>query len=92
MNLFERLGQPSPPVEKTNKQPRKKRDSEIFLKDILINGPVPTTLIVERAATHGLSKKQLTRARRRIRIVAFKETKKIHGRWFWVLPPYAPEL
>ena len=91
MNLFERLdrGRPAP---EPNKQPRKKRDSEIFLKDILINGPVPTTLIVERAAAHGLSKKQLTRARRRIRIVAFKETKKIHGRWFWTLPPYTPEL
>jgi hypothetical protein len=60
--------------------------------DILINGPVPTTIIQQRAAAHGLTKKQLNRARKKIRIVAFKEIGKPNGKWFWALAPHAPEL
>ena len=86
VSLFERLdkGRP-PPTEGAIKQSRKNADQKTFLLDVLANGPVPTTLIQERGAAHGFSKKQLYCARRLMNIVAFKEVGKPHGRWFWVL-------
>ena len=42
--------------------------------DILIGGPVPVTLIVERGTAHGFTEKQLRYAREQMNIVAFKET------------------
>jgi hypothetical protein len=60
--------------------------------DVLANGPVPVTIVEERGAAHGLSKKQLRCTRVQMNIVAFKETGKLNGRWFWALPRHAPEL
>jgi hypothetical protein len=56
--------------------------------DVLVNGPVPVTIIEERGAAHGLSKKQLRCAKQQMAIVAFKEVRKLHGRWFWALPQH----
>ena len=89
--LFERLGRP-PAAEAAVEQPQRRADSKALLMDVLANGPVPTTIIEERGAAHGLSKKQLRRTRGQMRIVAFKEVGKLHGRWFWALPRHAPEL
>jgi hypothetical protein len=86
-NLFERLGQP-PPTEKAIKRPDNRK---ALLIDVLVNGPVPATIVQERGAAHGLTKKQLRSAREKMKIVAFKETGKPHGRWFWTLSPHAPE-
>jgi hypothetical protein len=57
-----------------------------FLMDILANGPVPATLVEERGAAHGFSKKQLYCAREQMNIASFKEVGKLHGPWYWVLP------
>jgi hypothetical protein len=75
------------PLEKMIKQSRK-TDLKIFLRDVLANGPVPATLVEERGAAHGFSKKQIYYARQLMNIVAFKEIGKTHGRWFLVLPGY----
>ena len=90
VSLFERLdnGRPPPP-EKTIKQPRRSDNPKTLLMDVLANGPVPTTLVQERGAAHGFSRKQLYCARQQMNIVAFKETGKTHGRWFWALPQHA---
>jgi hypothetical protein len=77
--------QPSP-LEKLIKQSRKHADLKTFLMDVLANGPAPATLVKEHGAAHGFTKKQLRYAREQMNIIAFKETGKIHGRWFWVLP------
>ncbi len=62
----------------------------VFLLDILANGPAPIKILEERAAVRGFSKDQLDRAKRKLRIVAFKEKDVKDGRWFWALPQDAP--
>jgi hypothetical protein len=76
------------PTEKPAKRPDNLKH---LLVDVLVNGPVPTTVVQERAAAHGLTKKQLRYAREKMRIIAFKEIGRRYGRWFWCLPPHAPE-
>ena len=68
------------PLEKMIKQSRKNADLKTFLMDILANGPVPATLVEERGAAHGFSKKQLYCAREQMNIASFKEVGKLHGR------------
>ena len=89
VSLFERLdkGRP-PPTEKTIKQSRRNADQKALIMDVLANGPAPATLVEERGAAHGFTKKQLCYARRQMRIVAFKEAGKTNGRWFWALPQH----
>ena len=88
-DIFERLAQGRPPpIEEAIKQPHRREDPKIFLKDILANGPAPATLVEERGAAHGFTKKQLSYARRQMRVVSFKEVGKINGRWFWALPQH----
>ena len=65
-------------------------DRETFLMDILANGPVPATIVEARGAAHGITRKQLRRARERMGIIPCKEIGKINGRWLWALPPHAP--
>lgn len=74
------------PLENLIKQSRRHADLKTFLMDILIGGPVPVTLIVERGTAHGFTEKQLRYAREQMNIVAFKETGRPHGHWLWVLP------
>ena len=86
VSLFERLkeGRP-PPTEEAIKQPRRGDDRKTFLLDVLANGPVPATIVEERGAAHGFSKKQLIYAKQHMGIVVFKEVGKRNGRWFWRL-------
>jgi hypothetical protein len=65
-------------------------DRETFLMDILANGPVPATVVEARGAAHGITRKQLRKARSKMRIMTFKETGKIHGCWLWALPQHDP--
>ena len=58
--------------------------------DMLSNGPVPKTLIDERAALRGFSEEQLKRAKTKMGIVPFKE-QKFQGAWFWCLPQHHPK-
>ena len=77
-DIFKRLSAGRPPAEEVTKQPpRRREDPKIFLKDILANGPAPATLVVERGAEHGFTKRQITYAREQMKIIAFKET----GKW-----------
>ena len=60
-SLFKRLneGRP-PPTEKTTKHiTQENADQKTLLRGVLANGPVPATIIEERGAAHGFSKKQL---------------------------------
>jgi hypothetical protein len=98
-SLFDRLNREQPPAEEVIEQPRKHTpqplkqsrrsvDPRVILMDVLANGPAPATLVEERGAAHGFTKKQLSYARRQMRIVSFKEVGKINGRWFWALPQH----
>ena len=87
-NLFERLAQGRPPPEEPVKKPRRTDDRKTFLVDVLMNGPVPTTLVYQRGAAHGFTRKQLWDAREQMKIVAFKEAGKRRGRWFLALPQH----
>src|SRR5215471_6115475 len=89
VTLFERLekGRP-PPTEEAIKQSRRHAGQKALIRDVLANGPAPATLVEERGAAHGFTKKQLSYARRQMRIVSFKEVGKINGRWFWALPQH----
>jgi hypothetical protein len=95
VDLFRRLdaGRPPPPaeeeIERPRKQSRRSADPQVFLMDVLVNGPVPTIIIEERGAVHGFTKKQLRYAREKMKIVTFKEVGKRHGRWISALPQHA---
>ena len=93
-SLFERLAKDRPSqIEETFKPQPRRADSKARLKtllaDVLANGPAPTTLVQERGAAHGFTRKQLWRTREQMKIVAFKETGKPRGRWFLALPQHA---
>jgi hypothetical protein len=47
-----------------------------FLLDVLANGPVAKTVILERAGQRGFTEDQLRRARAKAGVVTFKETGK----------------
>ena len=79
------IARPSP-LERIVQQSRRHADLKAFLLDVLLGGPVPVTLIVERGTAHGFTEKQLRYAREQMNIVAFKETGRPHGHWLWVLP------
>jgi hypothetical protein len=76
--------QPSP-LERMIRQSRRGADIKTFLLDVLMNGPVPATLVEERGAAHGFTKIQIRYARRQMNIISFKGPGK-GGCWFWVLP------
>ena len=61
-----------------------------FLFDILANGPVAKTIILERAAVRGFTEEQLRRARTKAGIGTYKETGKKSGRSFWALASHMP--
>jgi len=84
-DIFRRLSAGRPPTEMANKQSRRREDPKIFLQDILANGPAPATLVIERGAERGFSKRQITYAREQMKLVAIKGPGK-SGSWFWVLP------
>jgi hypothetical protein len=93
-DIFDRLsaGRPLQIEEAIKPQPGRaalKARLKTLLTDVLANGPAPTTLVQERGAAHGFSRKQLWDAREKMKIVAFKEIGKRHGRWFLALPQHA---
>src|SRR6476620_10887705 len=85
-DIFRRLsaGRP-PPAEGPIKPQRRREDPKIFLKDILAAGPAPATLVIERGAARGFTKRQITYAREQMKLVAIKGPG-MDGPWFWVLP------
>ena len=83
-DIFDRLSAGRPLAEQP--KPRRGDDRKTFLVDILVNGPAPTTLVIERGAARGFTRKQIWDAREKMKIVAFKEIGKRHGRWFLPLP------
>ena len=87
-DIFNRLS-PGRPQQTAHEQPRRGDDRKTFLVDILMNGPAPTTLVYQRGAERGFTKKQIWDAREKMKIVAFKETGKHGGRWFLTLPQHA---
>ena len=81
---LEKERQPAAEI-KPRKASRRTVDPKILLMDILVNGPVPATTVEERAAVHGVTKKQIRYAREQMQVVTFKEIGKLHGGWFWAL-------
>jgi hypothetical protein len=88
VNLFERLaqGQPQQAKETTKQQLKntdrvsrwkRKTDAEIFLTDVLANGPMPTAVIEELGAARRFSKKQLEKANRHYCIQKERETPRL---------------
>jgi hypothetical protein len=61
----------------------------MFLMNMLANGPVPKTVIDERAAVCGFSEDQLRGAKTKMGVETFKE--KFDGPWFWSLPQHRPQ-
>jgi hypothetical protein len=85
-DIFKRLAQGRPPpTEEAIKQPHRREDPRIFLNDILANGPAPATLVEERGRRRGFTKRQITYARERLKIIALKGPG-VGGSWYWVLP------
>src|SRR5262249_51317184 len=74
----------------TPSKPKGQGGPGAFLQNTLTKSPTPTRVVEQRAAECGFSKDQLDRAKRKIGVKAFKETKK-DGQWFWCLPEDAPQ-
>ena len=60
-----------------------------FLSDVLANGPVPSTEIIQDAEDAGIAEKTLRRAKKLLGVVAYREgesDRRGAGRWLWKLP------
>src|SRR5262249_18667958 len=93
VSLFERLNKGRPQqIKKPIKGVTKWHgtDPKTLLMDVLANRPVPATIVEARGAAHGITRKQLRRARSKMSVVSFKETGKPNGRWLWTLPQHDP--
>ena len=68
---------PEPP------SPKKKIDRvQNFLRDLLRQGPVPSTEVLKAAESAGFSEKTTNRAKKQLGI----QSKKKNGQWYWSLP------
>src|SRR5262245_44429271 len=57
---FKEVGKGRPPpteeaIKQSRKQSRRSADPKILLMDVLVNGPVPATIVEERGAVHGFT-------------------------------------
>ena len=60
-----------------------------FLSDVLANGPVPSTDIIQDADDAGIAEKTLRRAKKLLGVAAYREgesDRRGAGRWLWKLP------
>ena len=61
-----------------------------FLQDILSEGPVPANEVIQDAEDAGIAEKTLRRAKKLLRVVAYRENRageqRGSGRWMWKLP------
>jgi hypothetical protein len=73
------------PVEIKPRQPVAYRPSHKIIADILVNGPVPTTTVLQRGAERGFTRRQILYAKEQMKVVAFKDRVR-NGCWFWLLP------
>ena len=78
-----------PPAEIKPRHPaygptRRTLDPKTFIADVLVNGPVPTTTVLQRGAERGFTKRHILYAREQMKVIAFKERGK-NGCWFWSL-------
>jgi hypothetical protein len=94
-NIFDILNKARPPVEKAPEQPRRNADLRAFLLDILADGPVLTTRIIERGKMQGFTRRQILHGRdrntARLNIIALKQRGVRWGKWMWVLAPHTRE-
>jgi hypothetical protein len=90
--IFDILNKARPPVEKALEQPHGREDLRAFLLDILADGPMLMTRIIERGTARGFTRKQILHGKERntvkLNIIALKETQKPHGQWMWALAPH----
>jgi hypothetical protein len=73
-----------------HKERGQQTDVIVFLANLLAGGPMETKTIEDQASERGFSRDQLHRAKRKIGIVAFKQTGAIGGHWLWALAQHAP--
>jgi DNA polymerase len=73
----------------TPKKDKDQHGAKPFLLDMLANGPVPKSIIDERAKVRGFTPDQLRRARESMGVVTFKGG--FEGGWLWSLPQHAPK-
>ena len=55
---------------KPRKPSRRTVDPKTFITDVLVNGPVPTTTVLERGRERGLTKRQILYARELMNIIS----------------------
>jgi putative DNA primase/helicase len=70
-----------------SKSPTALDDAKKFLRDVLVNGPVPSNEILEEAEANGISRGTLRRAKDDLKIKAKKDG--VRGPWIWH-PPEQP--
>jgi hypothetical protein len=73
-----------------HKERGQQSDVIIFLMNLLAGGPMEIKTIEDKAAERGFTIEQLRRAKRKMGIVAFKQTGTMEGHWFWALAQHTP--
>ena len=75
-----------------HKERGQQSDVIIFLMNLLTGGAVEMKTIEDKATERGFTIEQLRRAKRKMGIVAFKQTGTMEGHWFWALAQHAPSM
>ncbi len=65
-------------------------EAKEWLRDTLIDGPVPAVEVKNQAEADGIALRTLQRAKQVLNVVATKEGYAAKGRWVWVMPHSAP--
>jgi hypothetical protein len=68
------------------KSPTARDTAKQFLRDLLINGPVPRNDIDDAAKANGISTKTLFSAKNDLNVIAEKDNATADGSWYWRLP------
>jgi hypothetical protein len=91
-NIFELLNKERPATKGKIKQPHGREDLRAFLLDILADGPLLMTRIIERGKARGFTRKQILHGKERntvkLNIIALKQTGIRRGKWMWALAPH----
>jgi hypothetical protein len=91
-SIFELLSKERPATKEKIRQPHRREDLRAFLLDILADGPMLVTRIIERGTTRGFTRKQILHGKERntvkLNIIALKQTGTRRGKWMWALAPH----
>jgi hypothetical protein len=71
---------------KNNKKTRARDEAQEFIKDILKDGPVLSTIVEDSAKKAGINHNTLQAAKTDLKIISKKKGPLVNCKWYWVTP------